>query len=111
MDPTCIFCKIASGALPATLVFEDDSILAFNDIHPKASTHILIIPKQHFTNLNDLTPSHAELISHLMLSVPIIAKQQGLKGYRVVINNGPEGGQEVQHLHLHILGGSSLPKF
>lgn len=111
MSTDCIFCKIVQGTIPATKVYEDDTILAFNDIHPKASVHILVIPKVHIATLNDLAPDDSDLISHLVLSLPTIAKEQGLKGFRVIINNGPEGGQEVAHLHFHILGGQRLAHF
>jgi histidine triad (HIT) family protein len=111
MSTDCIFCKIVQGIIPATKVYEDDTILAFNDIHPKASVHILVIPKVHIANLNDLTTDNSALISHMVLSLPKIAEQQGLTGFRVIVNNGPEGGQEVPHLHFHILGGQRLPRF
>ena len=111
MGTDCIFCKIIAGELPATKVYEDDKILAFKDIHPKASVHLLVIPKIHLETLNDLTMDDKELISHLLLSIPKIAKEQGLDGYRVIVNNGPGSGQIVFHLHFHILGGKSIPAF
>jgi histidine triad (HIT) family protein len=107
----CIFCKIAAGDIPARKVYEDDDMIAFHDIAPKAATHLLLIPKRHIVNLDDLQPSDADLISKLMLSVAKIANQQQLSGYRTITNTGAESGQEVFHLHFHILGGQQLPGF
>ena len=111
MANDCIFCKIVAGELPATKVYEDEEILAFNDIHPKASTHLLVIPKKHIANLNELTTQDHDLMARLMLSLPKIAQQQGLEGFRVIVNNGPGSGQIVFHLHFHILGGAVIPTF
>lgn len=107
----CIFCKIVAGDIPARKVYEDDHLLAFHDIAPKADTHLLVIPKAHIENLNDLNTDHAALMAHLMLTLPRIAAQQGLKGFRTITNTGVEGGQEVFHMHFHILGGDQLPGF
>lgn len=115
----CLFCKIIAGQIPANIAYEDDQLLAFHDIAPKADTHLLVIPKRHIENLNDLTndnhqdPHHsdAQLMSHLMMTIPTIASQQGLSGFRTITNTGVEGGQEVFHMHFHILGGSALPGF
>lgn len=107
----CIFCNIVAGNIPANKVFEDDDFLAFHDIAPKADTHLLVIPKQHIVNLDDLTAEQAGLMGKLMLTLPKIASQQGLSGYRTITNTGAEGGQEVFHMHFHILGGSALPGF
>lgn len=101
----CIFCKIIAREIPAEIVFEDDNILVFKDIHPKAPTHLLIVPKHHVESLASLSEKDSELAAHLMLSLPRIAKQVGLKGFRTVINTGAEGGQVVFHLHAHLLGG------
>jgi histidine triad (HIT) family protein len=109
--PDCIFCKIAAGDIPARKVYEDDDMIAFHDIAPKAATHLLLIPKRHIVNLDDLQPSDADLISKLILSVAKIANQQQLPGYRTITNTGADGGQEVFHLHFHILGGQQLPGF
>ena len=108
---SCIFCKIVAGDIPANKVYEDEHLLAFHDIAPKADTHLLVIPKAHIENLNDLNADHAGLMAHLMLSLPRIAAQQGLKGFRTITNTGVEGGQEVFHMHFHILGGDQLPGF
>jgi histidine triad (HIT) family protein len=105
----CIFCKIAAGTIPAKKIFEDEQILAFHDIDPKAPKHILVIPKKHMASLADADPGDEALLGHLMLAVAEIAREQGLgKGYRVVISTGPEGGQTVDHLHLHLLGGRQM---
>jgi histidine triad (HIT) family protein len=111
MDNDCIFCKIINGELPAAKVYEDEEILAFNDIHPKASTHLLVIPKKHVASLNELSTADNGLISRMILLLPMLAEQQGLAGYRVIVNNGPGSGQVVFHLHFHILGGAVIPKF
>lgn len=108
----CLFCKILDGDIPSSKVFEDDKIYVFKDINPKADVHLLVIPKIHIARLDEATVEHAELLSHMMLALPQLAKQQGLdNGFRSIINTGPGGGQEVDHLHIHILGGGSLPGF
>ncbi|HDY84654.1 MAG TPA: histidine triad nucleotide-binding protein [Methylophaga aminisulfidivorans] len=108
----CLFCKIIAGDIPSTKVFEDDLIYVFKDINPKASVHILVIPKQHIARLDHANTEHADLLAHMMLSLPNLAKSQGLDdGFRTIINTGPGGGQEVDHLHIHILGGSHMPGF
>ena len=108
----CIFCKIAAGELPAQVVFEDEHLIAFNDIDPKADTHVLVIPKKHIVNLDDLKEGDEEVISHIMFTIPKIAKQLGLEGYRTITNTGEKGGQVVFHMHFHILGGAGrLPGF
>ena len=106
----CIFCKIADGELPANLVFEDEEILAFEDIHPKAPVHILIIPKQHLATLNEAGPDHSSLIGRIVLIAADLAKKKGVAkgGYRVLTNCNPDGGQEVFHLHFHLLGGRRM---
>lgn len=110
----CIFCKIIAKTIPADILYEDDNLLVFKDIFPKAPVHLLVVPKQHVDSLNALTEKDSELIAHLMLKLPEIAQAQGLdKGYRTVINTGRAGGQEVFHLHIHLLGGGNktLPGF
>jgi histidine triad (HIT) family protein len=106
----CLFCKIVAKEIPSEEVFEDDDFYAFRDINPKADTHLLLIPKKHIVNLDDLQPDEA-LMGKMMLTVPKLAKQEKLEGYRTITNTGAKGGQEVFHLHLHILGGSELPGF
>ncbi|MCL2615519.1 MAG: histidine triad nucleotide-binding protein [Dehalococcoidia bacterium] len=106
----CIFCKIAAGIIPRNKVFEDELVFALRDIHPMAPTHILIIPKKHYQNLSALDAADQNLQGYLLHIVSLIAQQEGLDktGYRVVINCGKWGGQVVQHLHIHLLGGRKL---
>lgn len=106
----CLFCKIAAGEIPSEKVFEDGLIFAFRDINPVAPTHVLIIPKQHLTNTNDLGTEHAELAARLLTVVPEIAAQEGVQesGYRLIANSGPDGRQEVMHLHIHLIGGQTM---
>ena len=106
----CIFCKIISGDIPADKVYEDENIIAFNDINPQAPTHILVIPKEHFCNIHTVPNDKQNLFSELFGAVSKIVKEQKLteNGYRLVINSGKDGGQEVDHIHVHLLGGRSL---
>lgn len=106
----CIFCKIITGEIPAKFVYEDEHVVAFNDIHPKAPTHILMIPRKHVPKLADLEWTDSMLAGHMMLAVGKIASAVGIRenGFRVVINNGSFAGQEVFHLHFHILGGKQM---
>jgi histidine triad (HIT) family protein len=107
--PDCIFCKIAAGTIPAERLYEDDETLAFADVHPQAPSHLLVIPRQHIASLAAATAEHTALLGHLLGAAAEVARQQNLdKGYRVVINSGPDGGQTVDHLHLHILGGRAM---
>jgi len=103
----CIFCKIVAGEIPSTKVHEDDVCVAFNDLHPQAPTHILVIPKEHFDSLDKTEASNKETLGHLMLTAASIARDKGFAsgGYRVVINTNEDGGQTVFHLHVHLLGG------
>jgi histidine triad (HIT) family protein len=103
----CIFCKIADGRLPSTLVFEDDRCVAFNDLSPQAPTHILIIPREHIDSLDKATEAHAAMLGHLLTTAADIARGLGFAdpGYRVVINTNADGGQTVFHLHVHLLAG------
>lgn len=103
---TCIFCKIAARQIPTKLLEDNDDFVVFNDIHPKAPIHLLVVPKQHIPSLNDLNPEHSDLIANLMLQLKNIANKHGLEnGYRTVINTGAGGGQEIYHLHIHLTGG------
>ncbi len=106
----CIFCKIAKKEIPAGLVYEDDDVVAFKDLHPKAPTHILLIPKRHIEKLSELSPDDEDLGGHMLLAISKIAEKEGIKenGFRVVVNNGKFAGQEVFHLHFHILGGKPM---
>ncbi len=103
----CIFCKIIAGTIPCKLVFDSPTVLAFHDIHPQAPVHILIVPKRHVPTFNDLTAADAPLLQDIMQVVQAMAKQHGIaeRGYRLIINTNDDGGQEVFHLHVHLLGG------
>lgn len=104
-----IFGKIIRKEIPADIVYEDDLALAFKDVNPQAPTHILVIPKQLIPRLSEATSEDLKLMGHLLLTAKRVAEQAGLSnGYRLVINNGKDGGQTVDHLHLHILGGRAL---
>ena len=101
----CLFCKIIAGEIPSNKVYEDDEILAFNDVAPQAPVHFLIVPKKHIASLDDTTDEDAALLAHIMLKIKDIAKDLDLEnGYRVVINTGEDGMQSVKHLHVHVLG-------
>lgn len=112
----CIFCKIAARQIPSKLIYEDDDVIAFHDINPAAPVHFMIVPKQHIPTLADCNESHAALLSKMLLLAPKLAQQEGCGysvtadgsaagGYKTLFNTGPNGGQEVYHLHLHIIGG------
>jgi histidine triad (HIT) family protein len=106
----CIFCKIARGEIPSRKVYEDEEIFAFHDIHPVAPVHFMLIPKLHLASLMDSNESHAALLGKMLLLAPKLAKLQGLaNGFRTVINSGKGGGQEVFHLHIHVMGGGHIP--
>ena len=105
----CLFCKIAAGEIPSTKVYEDEKILAFRDIAPMATTHILVIPKTHIPSVDGITAENSSLVAHIFETIPKIAAAEGLTGgYRVVSNCGADAGQTVHHLHFHILGGKTL---
>lgn len=106
----CIFCKMAKGEIKPAVVYESDRVLAFRDIHPKAPVHVLVIPKKHIPTLNDLDSDDAPLSGELLQTVKIVAEKEGLAegGYRTVINCNANGGQEVFHLHLHVMGGRAM---
>ncbi len=101
----CIFCKIIEGILPTPIIYEDDSVIVFKDIKPKAAVHLLVVSKEHIESLAHISEDHAALIAHMMLLLPKLAKAQGLSGFKTQINTGSAGGQEVPHLHIHLLGG------
>ncbi len=112
----CLFCKIVAKKIPSSIVYEDDELLAFKDIHPAAPVHLLVIPKQHVSTLSDCNDSHAPLLGKMLALAPRLAKEYGCAvsyaadgtpggGYKTLINSGPDGGQEVYHLHLHLVGG------
>jgi histidine triad (HIT) family protein len=102
----CIFCKIIAGDIPCNKVYEDDDVLAFHDIHPVAPVHFMIIPKAHVASLADCDTVHQKLLGKILLLAPKLAREQGLDhGFRTIINTGRGGGQEVFHLHVHVIGG------
>lgn len=108
----CLFCKIAAGEIPADKVYEDDQVIVFKDIYPKAKVHLLVVPREHIESLNEMDAAHDALMAHMMRLLPTLAKEQGLDiGFRTIINTGPGGGQEIFHLHIHLLGGGHLPGF
>ena len=109
MDEDCVFCKIVKGEIPSTKVYEDEDIIAFNDINPIAPIHILVVPKKHILSIMELEDE--KLLSHIFKVIKNIAKEKGLdkKGFRVITNIGEDGGQAVKHIHFHILGGTKLP--
>ncbi|MFU0799702.1 MAG: histidine triad nucleotide-binding protein [Xylanivirga thermophila] len=106
----CIFCKIANKEIPSKIVYEDDKVVAFNDIDPKAPVHVLIIPKEHIPSPNHINSGNSTVSAHIASIIPKLAKQFDIydSGYRVVVNCGKDGGQTVGHLHYHLLGGRNL---
>jgi histidine triad (HIT) family protein len=109
-DPNCIFCKIVAGLIPSRKVYEDEELFAFHDIAPWAPVHFLIIPKQHIVSMAHVGSEHSALLGRIMTVAPNLALEQGCNpypqgGFRIVANTGAEGGQEVQHLHIHVMGG------
>jgi len=109
MATDCLFCRIAAGEIPAKKVYEDDQCLAFEDIQPVAPTHLLLIPREHLSSHAHALATHTPLLGHLLATAGEIARQRQLaKGYRLVINTGDEGGQTVNHLHMHLLGGRPM---
>ena len=108
-DPDCLFCRIFSGEVPSDRVHEDDDVIAFRDIAPRAPTHVLVIPRRHIPDAHALTEADGDLLAKLFTTVRQVADAAGLQqGYRVVTNVGPESGQTVFHLHLHLLGGRPM---
>jgi histidine triad (HIT) family protein len=109
-DTHCIFCKIAAGAIPSRKVYEDDELFVFHDIAPWAPIHFLMVPKKHIASMAQVQDEHAALLGRMMTLAPRLALEQGCKpypegGFRMVVNTGAEGGQEVHHLHMHVMGG------
>lgn len=110
MVEECLFCRIAAGEIPSDIVYQDEEFLAFRDINPQAPKHILIIPRAHIASLAELTAQHQGLIGRMIILARNLAEKEGLaeRGYRLAINHGPEGGQVIPHLHLHLIGGRKL---
>lgn len=105
----CIFCKIIAGEIPSKIIYEDEKVIAFNDLEPQAPVHFLAVPKKHIANLDELEDSDKELIGHIFLVIQKIAKDLDLKkGYRVVANCKEDGGQSVPHIHFHVMGGRKM---
>ena len=106
----CIFCNIVAGKIPSDIVYQDEEVIAFHDINPQSPVHMLVIPRKHFTSLNDLTYKEKPLMGRIIATANRLAKEEGIaeSGYRLVINCGRQGGQLVPHLHLHIMGGRQL---
>ncbi|MDQ0204266.1 histidine triad nucleotide-binding protein [Pectinatus haikarae] len=107
----CIFCKIVSRDIPADIIYEDDMVVSFKDLEPQAPVHILIVPKKHIKNLNTAIPEDKDIVSHIMVDVvPELAKKLKIAddGFRLVVNTGVKGGQTVDHLHFHLIGGRSM---
>ncbi len=109
-DPGCIFCKIIAGQIPSKKVYDDDDLYAFHDIAPWAPVHFLLVPKAHIASMAQVGPEHERLMGRLMTLAPRLALEQGCNpypagGFRILVNTGAEGGQEVHHLHVHVMGG------
>jgi histidine triad (HIT) family protein len=105
----CLFCKIIAGEIPSKAIFQDDLTYAFRDINPQAPSHVLVVPRKHIASLAESGPEDENLLGHLHLVAARIAASEGLSdGFRTVINTGPDGGQTVDHLHVHLLGGRSM---
>ena len=105
-DPHCLFCKIVAGQIPSKIAYEDDELLAFHDIHPWAPVHVLVIPKLHIASLADAGPEHAAMLGRMLALAPRLMHELGVtNGFRTLLNTGPDGGQEVYHLHMHVMGG------
>ena len=106
----CVFCKIVAGEIPSTQVYDDDKVIAFRDINPVTPVHVLIVPKRHIPSVNALSDNDELLMGHLLTTAKKIAEQEGIdqSGYRLIINTGPDGRQDVFHIHLHLLGGQVM---
>ncbi len=106
----CVFCRIASGDIPATLLHSDDRAVAFRDLNPQAPVHVLIVPREHLASVANAAPEHEALLGHLIRVAAALARQEGIEtgGYRLVFNHGPDAGQSVFHVHLHLLGGRTV---
>ncbi len=106
----CIFCRIATREINANIVFQDDRITAFRDVNPQAPVHILVIPNEHIPSLADLRPEQAEIVGHMVHAASVLADREAIarSGFRLVMNSGPDAGQSVDHIHLHLLGGRPM---
>jgi histidine triad (HIT) family protein len=106
----CLFCRIVGGTIPASIVYRDEQVTAFHDIEPRAPVHVLVVPNQHVTSINELEEGHEATIGHLMRITRVVAQEQGVgeSGFRVVVNMGPDAMMTIPHLHVHVLGGRKL---
>ena len=104
----CLFCKIAAEEIPSQKVYEDDTVLAFRDIHPQAPVHILVIPKEHIRSVSQISAENSAVVAHIFEVIAKLAKEQGMESYRVVSNIGDQAGQSVHHLHFHVLSGRDM---
>ncbi|HWQ84206.1 MAG TPA: histidine triad nucleotide-binding protein [Anaerolineales bacterium] len=106
----CIFCKIISGEIPGEKLYQDDSVTAFRDLHPVAPTHVLIVPNKHIPSVNEVSPEDESTMGHLYTVARQLAVQEGIQeqGYRLIVNSGPNAGQEIYHIHLHLIGGRRM---
>jgi histidine triad (HIT) family protein len=107
-EPGCLFCGIVAGDIPSDRVYEDESVIVFRDIAPRAPTHVLVIPRRHIASADELTDADGDLLAALFGALRHVAHEAGLRGYRIVSNVGPESGQSVFHLHFHLLGGRPM---
>ena len=109
-SPDCLFCKVAAGEIPATVVHEDDRLVAFRDINPQAPVHLLVIPREHISSLDSTEEGHADVLGAMLLAARDLARAEGVAedGYRTVLNVGADGGQTVHHIHLHVFGGRAM---
>lgn len=109
-DGSCIFCRIAAGEFGTTFLYESDAVVAFEDLAPQAKTHVLVVPRQHITSIADVGLDDGSLLAEMIVAANTIARERGLNesGYRLLTNNGPDAGQTVMHLHVHLLGGNEL---
>jgi histidine triad (HIT) family protein len=110
MTDPCLFCSIVRNEIKSNSVFSDDQVIAFRDIHPVAPTHILIVPRRHIRSMNDIRPEDEGLIGHMFTIASQLARQENIHegGYRIIVNTGPDGGQTIFHLHLHLIGGEPM---
>lgn len=106
----CVFCRVARGEIPARIAYKDDEVVAFHDINPQAPVHVVVIPVEHIAGIGEAAEGHKALVGKIMLVAAEIARQEGVEesGYRLVVNQGPEAGQSVDHLHVHLLGGRRM---
>ena len=110
MSDSCLFCRIVRGEVPAKVAAQDDLVLAFHDVDPKAPTHVLIVPREHIPSVDAMTEAHGALLARMVATAQRIARESGAErtGYRLVFNHGPAAGQSVEHVHLHLLAGRNL---